>query len=122
MVQVARSGLGSQTVTGLSWNQAGAAGYLDAEGRSRGLPASPPGCISVAASLSGRGNCPTELGRVQVLKPNHLSLNPVRHWLGDLRQVTEICELLPSFQDDDETTQKHGRHGWNKIRCVNHLA
>lgn len=87
MVQAAWSGLGSQAVTGISWKQAGAAGHWDAEGSSYELLAPSPGCISTVGSLSRWGNSPTELERVQILKPYHLSLNCVSYWLGDLRQL-----------------------------------
>lgn len=87
MVQAAWSGLRSRPVTWISWNPAGAAGHWDAEGSSYELLAPSPGCISTVGSLSRLGNSPTELERVQILKPNHLSLNRVSYWLGDLRQL-----------------------------------
>ena len=87
MVQAAWSGLGSCEVTGISWNQAGAAAHWDAEWSSYELLAPSSACISTAGSLNRQGNSPMELERVQILKPNHLSLNRVSYWLGDLKEL-----------------------------------
>lgn len=77
----------SWEITGISWNQAGAAGHWDAEWSSYELLAPSSACISTAGSLNRQGNSPMELERVQILKPNHLSLNRVSYWLGDLKEL-----------------------------------
>lgn len=69
-----------------------------------------------------------ELERVQILKPNHLSLNRVSYWLGDLKQLLKsVSYSLASISiNEDRMTMKLPtrviRDGWNKTKCVNHLA